>query len=228
MTVEQLILVEAFVTDIFALKMVYVIRTMTIEQLKLVGGFIGGILALILVCIAVLEFYQHNEQDRETALFNSMQAVVQGNGTAQLRQDIDALLKPLLSDSQYEQKYSHAYKPEEVQRFINYIYTDYKWIHLKHAIAYLETMYEYGKTDLCSWKIVSTAYSRDAGLIVYFFEPILLNKPYANIQQIHVNDLYHLAYNEPPVFENNENKECQRQSLGQILCNAIALPLVCD
>ena len=110
MALEQLKLVGAFVAGIFAVKMVYAFRTMNIEQFKLVGKFIGGIFALILVFIAVLEFYQHNEQERETEFFSSMQTVVQGNGTAQLRQDIDALLKPLLTDRQYETKYSRAYK----------------------------------------------------------------------------------------------------------------------
>jgi hypothetical protein len=158
-----------------------------LDYVKVIGGLITAI-------IAVFEYAAHNEQERSTAVLNAMQLVQQGQGTNQLRQDISTLITPFYDPAQYNGNVDIDLikDRDKVRSFIeDHIFRGQK-LRFKNSIDFLESMYQFGSTNSCTWKVIATTYHGDAGELVYYFEPEF--QRYADQQKISMAFLYDIEY----------------------------------
>jgi hypothetical protein len=187
-----------------------------IDYLKLFGAFIVGVGGLITVFIGIVEYADHNEQDRENALFNSMQIVAQGRATIELRKEIEELITPFSRDAKFLEILDNTTDPERLSETIDEtLFANHLHQHLRSALSFLATMYEYSKTSACAWKIVHISYSQDAVTLAHYFSSILARKPFTPSERPYVDAVYVLAYGNPP--PEIRGSSCQKRSLVQTI-----------
>jgi hypothetical protein len=159
-----------------------------IDYIKVIGGLIAAI-------AAVFEFARHVEQEKFAAVSGAVQ-LVQGSEARAFRADLTILIKQFYTD--YDGNVDlDIYKnnEEKVATFIKeHIFAKGGGRRFKSVPAFLETIYNYGTTNSCSWRIVATAFHGDAGDILYYFVPSALNEFIENQKLPPPNFLYDLSY----------------------------------
>jgi hypothetical protein len=146
-----------------------------LEYIKVIGG-------LVLAAIALLQYKAQGHEQRAAAVLSAMQLTQQGRGTTTLRRTISELVTELYAtypDLDSDLSLAQQTTPEgqvarsKLQQHIERTLLRPGDLRFANALAFLESMYEYGRTDPCAWFVVSTAYARDAGAIIYWFGPEL-------------------------------------------------------
>lgn len=187
--------------------------------IKLFGGFILGLGSLITVMVGVLEYIDHNEQERMTSVFNSMALIENGSGTTVLRENILKLITPFYYKGYDGDIVSDLKnKPDHVKHFIESNLFHEHMQEFKNILSFLGTMHQYGLTGACPWMVISVSYSRDASTVLYYFAPVLYDKEFAKEQNTDAKFLEDLAYQTPPT---RFKIPCETQPLLQKIKNAI-------
>jgi hypothetical protein len=84
-----------------------------------------------------------------------------------------------------------------VKNFIRQEILSKKMQRLKNVISTFSLLYAHSMTDACSWLIISTTYSDDAGTVIYYFGPIFEDKAFVAEQHMDLMGLYNLEYKNP-------------------------------
>jgi hypothetical protein len=134
-----------------------------IEAVKVIGGLIAAFAAL-------LEYASHNEEQRAETILRAVQ-IIESNSTEVFRRNLKTLVAQFYTAEAWVTYWPNRDKKDDlVIDFIeNKIMSKYDQ-EFKTTLTFFDVMYDFGSTNTCNWKLIVSAFERDAGDFYYYFD----------------------------------------------------------